>query len=160
MRLLVVLARAKYEHSLYLSRNKWTYLRSIMTSKILNLNNTIPRRPMRRWFGPSILIFLFNIQVEVYHQLTIIGWREDLHSLTRSTLFIDISAAAYILTIQRTYSVNETIISSFPQSLQLVHGKGGHTGIRDRESNSSSTHLPIPQSKHTSKDGNQRSGEI
>jgi hypothetical protein len=81
-----------------------------MTSEVLNLNNTIPRRPVGWRFEPSILIFLLYIQVEVYHQLTTFIKGIDLHSLTRSTLFIDISAAAYILTIQRTYSVNETII--------------------------------------------------
>ena len=87
-----------------------------MTSEILNLNHTIPRRPMRRWFKSSILFFFFYVQVEVFHQLVIFTNGGDIHSLTRSTLFIDISAAAYILTIQRTYSVNETIISSFPRN--------------------------------------------
>ena len=69
---------------------------------------------MRRRLKSSILFFLFYVQIEVYHQLIILKQVGDIHSLTRSTLFIDISAAAYILTIQRTYSVNETIISSFP----------------------------------------------
>jgi hypothetical protein len=152
MRRLAIPVQAEHEHlSNLLCGGLWTNLRSIMTSKILNLNHTIPRRPMCRRFESSILIFLFNIQVEVYRQLTILICIWDLHSLTRSTLFIDISAAAYILTIQRTYSVNETIIRS---SLIISIKEGGHTGIRNRKSNSSSTHFPIPQGKHTSEDRN------
>lgn len=78
------------------------------------------------------MFFLLYLQVEVYPELANLYLDEesglvdgDLHSPTRSTLFIDISAAAYILTIQSTYSVNDTISDQYRKPFKLnVFGKG------------------------------------
>jgi hypothetical protein len=42
-----------------------TYLRSIMTSQILDHDLAIPRGPMRRWLDAPLIFFLLYIQIEV-----------------------------------------------------------------------------------------------
>lgn len=93
---------------------KSTHLRSISTGQIFNNDRSIASRPVGRRFLPFFMTLFFDFKFKVCLLLAIFDPRYEpisLHSPTRSTLFMDISTAAYSLTTHKTYSVKDTDIN-------------------------------------------------
>lgn len=88
-----------------------THLRSVSTGQIFNNDRSITSRPVGRRFLPFFVILFFDFKLKVCRLLAVFDRRYEpvnLHSPTRSTLFMDISTAAYSLTTHKTYSVKDT----------------------------------------------------
>lgn len=118
-----------------------------------------------------MLILFLDFQLEIYRQNCSMNVLPDnSHSPTRSTLFIDISAAAYSLTTQRTNSEKDTAISlalSFDLRLAIhcrltsraLH-EGVLTGICYRESDSSRVQGLVLDGEDTREDGDKRTDKV